>query len=485
MTASVSASVAKGKALGDFQKECMLLSKLDHPNILKFMGACFSPSAKKEEYPYTALLTEFAENGSLADVIYSATGVKLSFNRKMKILEEIVNGMTYLHDRPEPILHLDIKPQNILLDSYFHARIADFGMSRIANPQFMASTLGNFVGGTPLYMAPEVMPRETVSEFMVSSKSDVYSFGILVNEMILEDVPYHDNRELVGEKKKTFEQLIKVVTSGEAPGVNRPTIVKDNHPLNQMVLATWATNPEQRKSFKQFAEEKPWEAASIFYFNAGTPKTDIITKKFEGKAEMPYKDWVNEIADLFNVKPILQVTDDCHTRALNGLLRIGNAASDNISAADSTLFLRWVADVATTDNELTCVIYGTVLEQWFWGKFSGDEAHTLLSNPVNNNKPGNFLVRWDGGWVLSYIAKNEEKKLEVIHEPLDSKIITLKQLRLAVTDKKYQKKAKTPATPHIFDAVRIKEKYITSGDGCYVTSDKKSEYRTKNYVYLM
>lgn len=90
----------------------------------------------------------------------------------------VAQGLSYLHEQcTQPILHLDIKPENILLDSTFVAKIADFGMSRMMHRDVSKVVTG--VRGTPGYLAPEWLSHGTVGK-----KCDVYSMGMVMLEIV-------------------------------------------------------------------------------------------------------------------------------------------------------------------------------------------------------------------------------------------------------------------------------------------------------------
>jgi len=153
------------------------------------------------------LITEFAENGSLYDCLYNNRNAKLpvkfSLSKKLKIIEEIAEGMLYLHSHNPPIYHLDLKSSNILLDENYSVRIADFGLSQFFLEKRLSFKVANIQGGTPVYSAPEVL----MGTFDLASgdKADVYSFGILVNEIMTEKIPFAGLvSSLEDLKKKSF-----------------------------------------------------------------------------------------------------------------------------------------------------------------------------------------------------------------------------------------------------------------------------------------
>jgi eukaryotic-like serine/threonine-protein kinase len=109
-------------------------------------------------------VTEFADNGSVEDRIGKINEMELS--EKLRICIEISEGLAYLHKRD--YMHRDIKPANILLDKDFHAKVCDFGTSKVQD-LFMSQT----AIGTPIFMDPAVMSGK------YTNKCDIYSLGMV------------------------------------------------------------------------------------------------------------------------------------------------------------------------------------------------------------------------------------------------------------------------------------------------------------------
>ncbi|KAJ7949258.1 Receptor-like kinase [Quillaja saponaria] len=153
------------------------LGELRHRNILPLVGYC-------ESDDNTLLVFKFMERGSLEQWLHdtsssvgnekvSYTRFPLSWERRIKIIRGVANGLSYLHGLEKPIVHRDISAGNILLDYEFEAQITHFGLARRIQSSYSYST---DVVGTMGYLAPEY--RNGYSEMSV--KGDVYSFGVLM-----------------------------------------------------------------------------------------------------------------------------------------------------------------------------------------------------------------------------------------------------------------------------------------------------------------
>ena len=162
----------------EFINEIASISKTSHVNIISLLGFCYERNKR-------ALIYEFMPNGSLDNFINKSGSpnatCNLDWNILCKITTGIGQGLDYLHQGcGTRILHLDIKPQNILLDEEFCPKISDFGLAKLCKKrESVVSMLGT--RGTIGYIAPEVFSRAYGE---VSHKSDVYSYGMLILEMV-------------------------------------------------------------------------------------------------------------------------------------------------------------------------------------------------------------------------------------------------------------------------------------------------------------
>ncbi|KAI3457132.1 hypothetical protein Pfo_013795 [Paulownia fortunei] len=158
----------------DFCNEISILSRLRHPNVILFLGACTKP-------PRLSMITEYMEMGSLYYLIHlSGQKKKLSWRRRIKMLRDICRGLMCIHRMK--IIHRDLKSANCLVNKHWTVKICDFGLSRIMTDGPMKDSSS---AGTPEWMAPELIRSETFSE-----KCDIFSLGVIMWELYTLNRPW-------------------------------------------------------------------------------------------------------------------------------------------------------------------------------------------------------------------------------------------------------------------------------------------------------
>ncbi|KAF7069795.1 hypothetical protein CFC21_075373 [Triticum aestivum] len=169
-----------------FQNEVYHLMMLKHPNIVRFLGYCYETRNEVKlcngkrvfaEVAERLLCLEYLPKGSL-DKYLSDESSGLDWSTRYNIIEGICYGLCHLHEQiDKKIIHLDLKPPNILLDDRMVPKITDFGLSRLLDQQQTLYTESRH--GTFGYMPPEIFHGGTVTP-----KSDIFSLGVIIMEVI-------------------------------------------------------------------------------------------------------------------------------------------------------------------------------------------------------------------------------------------------------------------------------------------------------------
>jgi len=208
--------------------ECTIWASLAHPNIVSFHGMCTTPTA-------VMLVCELMPGGALQDHLAKkreAGHAAPSQLELIKQLQQIADGMAYLHRQDPPVLHRDLKSANILIDGEgSRLAIADLGLARYQAESGKKMTAET---GSYRWMAPEVIRHEEYDK-----RCDVYSFAILAWEMITYRIP--------------FDNMMPVEAAfAVAREAKRPPIPHDwkNLPVAEMLRACWHQDAKQRPPFE-------------------------------------------------------------------------------------------------------------------------------------------------------------------------------------------------------------------------------------------
>ncbi|XP_059652149.1 leucine-rich repeat receptor protein kinase HPCA1-like isoform X2 [Cornus florida] len=274
----------------EFKTEIELLSRVHHKNVVSLVGFCFEQGEQM-------LVYEFIPNGTLRESVSGKSGIRLDWARRLRVALGAAKGLQYLHVLANPpIIHRDIKSNNILLDERLNAKVADFGLSKLMGDAEKGHVTTQ-VKGTMGYLDPEYYMTQQLTE-----KSDVYSFGVLLLELITARSPIEKGKYIVREVKRAMDKtkdlynlhgiLDPAIVLGtslkglenfadlamscvEESGTDRPTmseVVKEIE--NIMQLAGLNPNAESASTSASYegasrGYEHPYSNESLFAYSGG------------------------------------------------------------------------------------------------------------------------------------------------------------------------------------------------------------------------
>uniref|UniRef100_A0A8C8ARR4 Receptor-interacting serine/threonine-protein kinase 2 n=1 Tax=Otus sunia TaxID=257818 RepID=A0A8C8ARR4_9STRI len=219
-------------------KEAEILHKARFSYILPILGICNEPE-------FLGIVTEYMTNGSLNQLLHGKDVYPdIPWCLRFRILYEIALGVNYLHNMNPPLLHHDLKTQNILLDDEFHVKIADFGMSkwRVISMSQSRSETSLPEGGTIVYMPPE--DYNPSQKTRASVKHDIYSYAIIMWEVMSRKQPFE---EVINPL-----QIMYSVSQGQRLDLSEESLSMDiphRMLIIRLIGSGWAQNPDERPSF--------------------------------------------------------------------------------------------------------------------------------------------------------------------------------------------------------------------------------------------
>ena len=225
--------------LSNFWKECQLLSRVRHPNVVQYLGVCYDPSTR-----LPVLFMELC-NKNLSTFLERSPG-PLSYSIQVNICHDIALALVYLHSNG--LIHRDLTGNNVLIVAGPRAKITDFGMSKLisANPRMSALTL---CPGNMLYMAPEALDDTK----RYTTKLDIFSVGVIIIQIITREFPNPAKRLRQVFAPGFNEPLMQVVPETQRRQ-NHIKLIPDCHPLKPVALHCMGQKENQRSSALELSE---------------------------------------------------------------------------------------------------------------------------------------------------------------------------------------------------------------------------------------
>ncbi|KAM4704171.1 ankyrin repeat and protein kinase domain-containing protein 1 [Rhinophrynus dorsalis] len=215
-------------------EEASKMEKIKFRYIVQIYGICNNP---------LGIVMEFMENGSLEKLLPTHV---LSWQLKFRFIHEIALGMNFLHIMNPPLLHLDLKPGNILLDEHLHVKISDFGLSRWKESSTRKEYIEkSAIRGTLSYIPPEMFLQ---SSRLPGIKYDIYSYSIVIWELLTQKKPYQG---------ASMMSIIVKVAAGQRPSLQD---ISEDRPVEcqqmiNLMERCWNQSPNKRPSFTDIIVE--------------------------------------------------------------------------------------------------------------------------------------------------------------------------------------------------------------------------------------
>jgi len=385
--------------LEDFRNECAVMSKLLHPNVLLLMGVCIDQEANE-----LLMVTELMENGSVFDILYNKKK-KLPFKQRMKMAKDCALGMNYLHlNKPNPILHLDLKTANLLVDGNYVTKVADFGLAKVHG---LEDSKG--AGGTPYYMAPEVLNSDPYD-----SKADIYAFAIILWELVTQKPPYSDQKMARG--AAGLAQLYSHVFVDKK---RLPIPADCPTKLAQLIARCWASEPADRPSFQEIIDSRVLDEVILdeTFSEANALARTFWKQHFCVKGELldavEWKHFARSLAQFCEVEADA-IEKDLYWRALHMVLIVEHNV---VTMERFSAILEWFGPFVK-GKKLLHNVHSAIKMKGFYGDITSDQMGILMAGKAIGSYAIRFSGQQPGYFTITTLAsKDNIQNYRVSHAP--------------------------------------------------------------------
>lgn len=220
-----------------FDREVAIMPKLQHENLVRFLGVC------SLQRPFR-IITEFCAGGCVFELLHNCDHINLVWYQQVKMCDDVAKAMNHLHAFDPQIIHRDLKSLNMLLFRAVRSnrevplvKVSDFGLSRMKDAG-AEDAWGKLTtqAGTCHWMAPEVFEGSDYTE-----KVDIYSYAMILFEIICREIPFEEEEPA----KVGFLTMDGMRPDLEAVPPDCPPILKD------LMIRCWNHDPTQRPPFRE------------------------------------------------------------------------------------------------------------------------------------------------------------------------------------------------------------------------------------------
>jgi serine/threonine protein kinase len=260
-----------------FLKEIAAYAELSGAYILKTYGFSAARYGQGKQY---RIIMEYMSRGSLASLI-KEKGDKISLRRKLDMAMNIASGMRKIHEHR--MIHRDIRPDNILVNENYVAKIGDMGIARVVDPMNQHTQIG-----CQPYMPPEFYRGD------YDQKLDIFTFGLTLNELFTSTKhsfqPFVRSKIAFQEQSPIFHNLIARCTADDPK--RRPTAIEIEKTLDLYITAFNEIVLKKHPRYISLSTEDKNEIFIAFYQKFEPPAIEFIRKKFppeflDGPEEVP------------------------------------------------------------------------------------------------------------------------------------------------------------------------------------------------------
>jgi len=301
--------------------------------------------------------------------------------------KDMIEGLKFMHTKD--VLHLDLKPSNILVTRHYDIKIADFGLSQ----KVTANILPQIVG-TPLYMAPEIYKTQEVSP-----SADVYSYGLILYALFLEQEPFYNFKGLSYEE--FWDNKIKFELNFE---VKKGDVEKKkiSHEMKTLIQNLCNAEPGERPKFNDIDLDRVMSGDTKF--------RKIWETHFKDRNRVHLIDFILKFYEDYEMKPmpLETVQDDVTYKCFRLVMNM----QSEIAREDIERFISLFSPLESKAHLIISKVKDLLERPYFWGYMTENDAANILKKGSKHNNT--FLIRYSANtsnFVVSYTT-NKGKKVD-------------------------------------------------------------------------